>query len=168
MPKLDAISRQAIRTVFPLLKESEGLRLDAYPDPLHGWAIPTIGYGTTKYETGQRVSRGDRVTEWQADLLLMLFILKIVRIQEQRIPTWGQMNANQRAAIISLFYNIGEYSYGSTNRESITRLLNEPEYWDRDGYVHKIFAKYCNPGTNVEAGLRKRRKKEAELFLTYA
>ena len=38
-----------------LIKEFEGCHLEAYADPLHGWSVATIGYGTTRYEDGRKV-----------------------------------------------------------------------------------------------------------------
>ena len=37
-----------------LIKAHEGLRLEAYPDPAHGWAVPTIGFMPTgaSYRSG--------------------------------------------------------------------------------------------------------------------
>ena len=46
-----------------LIKEFEGYhnklsdgRAQAYPDPIYGWDIPTIGYGTTKYPDSSKVN----------------------------------------------------------------------------------------------------------------
>ncbi len=33
-----------------LIKKFEGFQAKAYPDPLHGTKVPTIGYGTTVNE----------------------------------------------------------------------------------------------------------------------
>ena len=47
-----------------LIKAHEGLRLEAYPDPAHGWSVPTIGYGHTTAAGPPKVERraivGDR------------------------------------------------------------------------------------------------------------
>ena len=43
-----------------LIKSFEGCHLSAYPDPLHGWSVATIGYGTTRYPDGRQVQRGEK------------------------------------------------------------------------------------------------------------
>lgn len=44
------------------LKKHEGEVRTAYADPLHGWKVPTICYGSTK-----DVKRGDRATKAECD-----------------------------------------------------------------------------------------------------
>jgi lysozyme len=51
------------RTGIELIKAHEGLRLDAYLCPA---GVPTIGYGHT-----YNVKMGDRITEEQAERLLI-------------------------------------------------------------------------------------------------
>ena len=48
-----------------LIKEFEGLELDAYPDPATGGRPYTIGYGRA-----QGVELGDRITEEEAEAYL--------------------------------------------------------------------------------------------------
>ena len=50
------------RSGLDLIKEFEGYarklpdgRAQAYPDPIYGWEVATIGYGTTKYPNGVRL-----------------------------------------------------------------------------------------------------------------
>jgi lysozyme len=50
-----------------LIRQAEGLRLRAYPDPGTGGEPWTIGRGTTIYPDGRKVRPGDRCTEQQAD-----------------------------------------------------------------------------------------------------
>jgi GH24 family phage-related lysozyme (muramidase) len=62
-------------------------------------------------------------------------------------------------------YNMGSF-YKHSGHQSMTALLNSPGKWGDQKYVESVFLKYCNPGTPVEKGLRRRRKAEAELFCT--
>ena len=47
-----------------LIKQFEGLKLNAYDDGVGVW---TIGYGTIKYPNGVRVKHGDKITQAQAN-----------------------------------------------------------------------------------------------------
>ncbi len=156
-----------------LIKRFEGYheklpdgRARAYPDPLSGWALPTIGYGSTTYPDGSRVKKGDIITQDEAQACLRHEIEEVIAPVLERIPTWEQMNKNRRAALISFAYNLGAHFYRARDRGSITRVCDTPEMWGDKKWVENQFSKYCNPGTPVEAGLRRRRKAEAELFCT--
>lgn len=47
--------------VFVGILNRENIKLEAYPDPVHGWQVPTIGAGST-----EGVKRGDKITPLQA------------------------------------------------------------------------------------------------------
>jgi len=154
-----------------LIKEFEGYheklpdgRAKAYPDAIHGWGVPTIGYGTTFYTDGRKVKQGDIITHAEAEEYLIDNIDKSFRPSLERIPTWGQMNDNQRAAIYSFAYNLGADFYGAPGFTSITLVCDSPQRWNEKAWVKEQFVKYRNPGTPAEAGLRRRREAEADLF----
>lgn len=154
-----------------LIKEFEGYatelpdgRAEAYADPIHGWAVPTIGYGTTAYPDGRKVAQGDVITREDAEIYLISHIEHSTRAVLEQIPTWGQMNENQRGAIYSFAYNLGAHFYGNSGFQSITKVCDSPERWSDHAWITEQFVKYCNPGTSAEAGLRRRRQAEAGLF----
>jgi GH24 family phage-related lysozyme (muramidase) len=154
-----------------MIKEFEGYekrlpddRAQAYADPIHGWGVPTIGYGTTTYPDGRKVKQGDIITRAQAEEYLIDHIEHSCRADMERIPTWGQMNENQRGAIYSFAYNLGSKFYGADGFASITRVCDSPQRWGDKAWVKEQFVKYRNPGTSAEAGLRRRREAEADLF----
>lgn len=154
-----------------LIKEFEGYatalpdgRATAYADPIHGWGVPTIGYGTTVYPDGRKVKQGDIITRAQAEEYLVDHIEHSTRAAMERIPTWKQMNDNQRSALYSFAYNLGAGFYGGANFQSITRVCDSPDRWQDKAWVKEQFVKYRNPGTSAEAGLRRRREAEADLF----
>ncbi len=164
---LGAIPRPGIE----LIKEFEGYakalpdgRAKAYADPLRGWEVPTIGYGTTRYPNGVRVKQGDIITQRQAEDYLIHHVDKSCRGPLEKIPTWSRMNSNQRGAMYSFAYNLGSGFYRGYNFESITRVCDSPERWKDHRWIAAQFVKYRNPGTSVEAGLRRRRLAEADLF----
>lgn len=53
-----------------LIKQFEGYRSKAYPDPATGGAPWTIGYGTTVYPSGEKVAKGDTITPNHAEYCL--------------------------------------------------------------------------------------------------
>ena len=60
----------AVAVALPLVKEFEGCRLTAYPDPETGGEPWTIGWGSTAYADGRPVRKGDRISQKLADALL--------------------------------------------------------------------------------------------------
>lgn len=144
-----------------LIKEFEGCFLAAYPDPLSGGKPITIGYGCTKKLDGGEWKMGDRITQEQADGLLIHQLENQYLPQLQKIPCWGELNENQQGAILSFAYNLGPNFYGASNFNSITRMLKNKDW----SSAKEVFVKYRNPGSNVEAGLKRRRLAEADLFL---
>ena len=143
-----------------LIKEFEGVHLSAYPDPLHGWDVATIGYGTTRYPDGRKVQRGDKITVIDAQELLELEVERIAAKLRASVPHWGDMSGNKQCALLSFAYNLGAGFYGSTGFETISRCLRERDW----AAVPAAMELYRNPGTPVEAGLLRRRRAEGRLW----
>jgi GH24 family phage-related lysozyme (muramidase) len=143
-----------------LIKEFEGCHLSAYPDPLSGGDPWTIGYGTTRYSGGTPIKRGDKINVIEADMLLRLEVDRIAEKLRATIPHWKVMDDNQRSALVSFAYNLGAGFYGSAGFETITAKLRDREW----SAVPTALELYRNPGTNVEAGLLRRRRAEAKLW----
>jgi GH24 family phage-related lysozyme (muramidase) len=147
-----------------LIKEFEGCHLSAYPDPLSGGDPWTIGYGTTRYQHGGKVQRGDKLTVIEADLLLRQEIDWIAAKLASTVPHWQAMNDSQRSALVSFAYNLGSGFYGAQGFETISRCLRERDW----AAVPAAMELYRNPGTNVEAGLLRRRRAEGKLWGSHA
>ena len=167
--KSDGIPQKGI----DLIKEFEGYHTKlangnakAYEDPIHGWSVATIGYGTTKYPNGKKVKQGDIITRDEAQKYLVWEVEKLCKPNLENIPTWKQMNNNQRGSLYSFAYNLGAYFYGGKNFQSITKVCNSPDRWNDKEWVKAQFVKYRNPGSVAEQGLRRRREAEAKLFCT--
>jgi lysozyme len=143
-----------------LIKEFEGCHLHSYPDPLTGGLPITIGWGSTKDFDGSAFKMGKVITQKYADTLLEFDLKNRFLPTLQKIPYWREMNANQQGAILSFAYNLGVHFYGSPDFGTITRVLRNKE-WDK---VPEALKLYRNPGTNVEAGLLRRRVAEAKLW----
>lgn len=149
-----------LETAAKIIKEFEGFSATPYKCAAGVW---TIGYGTTYYPNGELVWPGDKsVTREVATEFLENHIDNaIVPVLSRNIPTWGVMNSNQRAAIISFAYNLGSHFYGGPNFNTITRALSKKENFPQ---VPQALSLYVNPGSSFETGLKRRRKAEGELW----
>jgi lysozyme len=145
-----------------LIKEFEGCHLSAYPDPLTGGLPITIGWGSTRDFNGKPFKLGDKISQMVADDLLMNQIKKEFIPALSKIPYWNEMNENQQGALLSFAYNLGAAFYGSSNFNTITKVLKNKE-WVK---VPDALYLYRNPGSNVEAGLARRRKAEGKLWMS--
>jgi lysozyme len=145
-----------------LIKGFEGCHLNAYPDPLTGGLPITIGWGSTKDFNGQPFKMGRKITQEYADKLLMFDLEQRFLPSLQKIPYWSEMTDGQRGALLSFAYNLGAGFYGGSNFNTINKCLNNKE-WDK---VPDALYLYRNPGTNVEAGLARRRKAEGKLWIS--
>ena len=149
-----------LAAALKIIKEFEGCHLEAYADPLHGWDVATIGYGTTRYPDGRKVKQGDKINAIEADMLLRQEVDRIAGKLRVSIPAWIEMADYQKCALISFAYNLGAGFYGAPGFETISRELREKD-WDA---VPAALLLYRNPGTNVEAGLKRRREAEGKLW----
>ncbi|AFY38897.1 glycoside hydrolase family 24 [[Leptolyngbya] sp. PCC 7376] len=149
-------------SAIDLIKKFEGIELHAYPDPLTGGDPWTIGYGSTFYENGAKVKKGDTITKEQAERELINNCKKSFLPHLAKIPHFNEMDDNQKGAILSFAYNLGARFYGANNFETITRTLKNKDW----GNMRKALILYRNPGSNVEAGLLRRRNAEADVWFT--
>jgi len=143
-----------------LIKEFEGCHLQAYPDPHTGGLPITIGWGSTRKRDGTPFKLGDKITQKEADELLLDQCRNQFLPALRKIPHWNEMNDNQRGALLSFAYNLGANFYGSIDFNTITRRLKFKQ-WDA---VPDALYLYRNPGSKVEAGLARRRKAEGDLW----
>lgn len=79
-------------------------KIIAYPDPIRGWNLPTIGFGST----GPHVTRDTVWTmdECKADLAKR--IPPMLAYFDAGIPWWRSLNAARAAVFVSMGYNMGE------------------------------------------------------------
>ncbi len=143
-----------------LIKEFEGCHLNAYPDPLTKGPPITIGWGSTKDFDGTPFKIGRVITQKYADTLLDFDLKNRYLPALQKIPYWSEMNDNQRGALLSFAYNLGSGFYNSSGFNTITRNLSQKNW----GAIPETLKLYRNPGSNVEAGLLRRRIAEGKLW----
>lgn len=142
-----------------LIQQFEGCHLEAYPDPLSGGEPWTIGWGTTRYSDGRKVKQGDKINRVEADMLLRQEVDRIAE-KLRSIPGWREMADHQKCALISFAYNLGSGFYGAAGFETISKRLRERDW----AAVPEAMLLYRNPGTSVEAGLKRRREAEGRLW----
>ncbi|GLG81674.1 lysozyme [Acinetobacter calcoaceticus] len=132
----------------------EGLKLSAYDDSTGVW---TIGYGTTRYPNGKRVSEGDRCTLEQAKAYMQhdLKIFERAVNSSVKVP----LKQNQFDALVSLTYNIG---VGAFKHSTLLKKLNSGDYKE----AANQFDVWVNAGGKRLKGLVNRRAMEKKLFLS--
>lgn len=131
-----------------LIREFEGLRLKAYKCPAGVW---TIGYGTTR-----GVKEGMQITEWQAVEMLK----QDLRVAETYLNSLCiNFTQDQFNSLCSFLYNLGVGSFSkSTLRKKIVAKADDEAITDE-------IVKWVNAGGKPLIGLKRRRVKEANLFL---
>lgn len=132
----------------------EGYRSAAYI-PVPG-DVPTIGHGTTRYETGQPVRMGDRVTPERARILLQNDASAFARAVQRCAPV--PMHQHEFDAFTSLAYNVGE---GAFCRSTLARKLAAGDY---AGACREILKWDKFQGQPLR-GLALRRQKEYQLCI---
>ncbi len=137
-----------------LIKQFEGLELEAYQDIAGIW---TIGYG----HTGDDVEPGMRISEREAEALLRKD-LKPREDAVDRLTSVG-LNQNEFDALVSFIYNVGIEAYrGSTAR----RRLNKNQRLDAADALTWWNKATVNGVLREVTGLTRRRASERALFLT--
>ena len=144
-----------------IIAEFEGFVPTVYDD---GVGVATIGYGSTFYLDGRRVAWGDpAITEPKARQMMEAICEKdFWYVIESTIPYWEEMSDGQRSALCSFSYNLGAHFYGSPGFNTISACLRD-HAWDK---VPDALGLYVNPGSPVEAGLRRRRAAEGKLWVS--
>lgn len=143
-----------------LIKEFEGFSSKAYYDPHTGSLPITIAYGSTRKIDGTPFHIGETMTKEEGEKLLIYQINKEFIPSLQKIPYWNEMNDKMKSAILDFAYNLGANFYGASGFNTITRVLREKK-WNE---VPAALELYRNPGSSVEAGLLRRRKREGQLW----
>lgn len=134
-----------------LLKEFEGFRSKAYPDPATGAEPWTIGYGFTR-----DVNKGDTITRGEADARLTLELAEYE--QSVRRACVIQPNENELAAMTVFAWNVGIAGF---KKSSVLKAHNRG---DKQAAA-RSFSLWNKAGGKVMAGLTRRRAAEAALYL---
>ena len=134
-----------------LIKLFEGCKLKSYKCPANVW---TIGYGNTFYLDGSKVLMGQKISQVEADMLLLKLLPKYEATVDRNIKV--TVTQNQYDALVSFCWNCG-------SSEALFRLVNQKA---TDAIIYDWWINhYVTGGGKLLPGLLKRRRKEADLFI---
>jgi lysozyme len=137
------------------LKGSEGFRSQPYPD---GEGVPTIGFGSTFYENGTRVTLKDApLTKERALQIFKVTLKQYTSAVDKNVTV--PLTQNEFDALVEFTYNVGVAAFkGST----LLKLLNAGAPKDQ---VAAQFLRWNKDEGKVVPGLTNRRKRESTKFL---
>lgn len=152
VPREGATSLSPSDACFSIIKQFEGCRLTAYPDPGSGGDPWTIGWGST----GDDIRRGVVWTQQQADQRLAKdvqeFGEKIAKLVDGVATSQQELDA-----MTSFAYNVGLGAFENST------LLKKHREGDKAGAAAE-FGRWTKASGKVLAGLVKRRAAEADLY----
>jgi lysozyme len=139
-----------------LIHSFESLKLDAYKDPGPSGLPITIGWGSTRDETGGPIKLGDRWSKERADAR---FAADLDKFERGVIETLNGSHVSQSQfdALVSFAYNLGLGNLGGST------LLKKHRAGDYVGAANE-FQKWNRAGGKVLNGLTRRRAAEAALY----
>ncbi|WP_336288144.1 MULTISPECIES: lysozyme [unclassified Bartonella] len=144
--------RKISKEGLALIKQWEGLRLQAYQDAVGVW---TIGYGHTAQVGKLFVQKGMQITESQAESLLQKDLAQFEQTVEQMVEQ--PLTDEQFAALVSFCYNVGTEAFCNS---TLLKKLNEGNY----EAVPTELQKWTKAGGKRLQGLVHRRAAEAGLW----
>lgn len=145
------MSRVINQAGLDLIRNAEGLRLKAYPDPGTGGAPWTIGYG----HTGPEVKPGMVITTDQATSYL---VADLARFEQNVTHLAPKCSDNQFAALVSFAFNCGT---SNLKTSTLLRYHNAGNYAGAAGQ----FPLWCHAAGKTLPGLYTRRIAEAVLYM---
>lgn len=154
-----------MKDLLDILKHHEGCVLNAYPDPATGGEPWTIGYGSTFYEDGTKVKKGDSISRERAEKLLEVIAAKFMN--EVKAVVKSNIKPCQLYALTSFAFNVGmgrivngKYFNGFGGSTLLKKVNANPN----DPTITQEFMKWNKAAGKVMNGLTKRRASEAQLY----
>lgn len=145
---------EVLKIATPFIRVYEGLRLKPY---LCSAKVPTIGYGSTRYLNGVKVTLKDPPISKETAEIMLRDSLKTTYLPSVLSLCPTLETPHQVAAILSWVYNLGAANLqSSTLRKKILRKL-----WAE---VPKELMKWVFAAGVKSRGLENRRKAEVILF----
>lgn len=137
-----------------LLKELEGFRSKPYLD---GAKVPTIGYGSTYYKNGTRVTMNDvAISQFEATELLEDLLVHYVRTID--CYTRDDIKQHEFDALVCFAYNVGD---GAFKKSTLLKKVNANA---TQAVITAEFLKWINVSGKPNQGLKNRRLKEIALY----
>lgn len=139
-----------------LIKKFEGFRAKPY---LCSAGVPTIGYGTTRYNNNKRVTLADRpITEERATEILLKQLEPREFVINQNVKK--ELTQDQFDALVSFVYNVGSENFLNS---TLLKVINKAP---KSLQVEKEFSKWIYAGKKQVKGLILRRNEEANLYFS--
>jgi lysozyme len=140
-----------------LIKYFEGFRSKPY---LCSAGVPTIGFGSTFYKDGTKVTLNDKPIDIHMAVELLDFTISTVFLPSVLKFCPVLVNyPNRLGAIVSFTYNLGA---GNLKVSTLRKRINS-ELWEE---AANELLKWNKAGGKVNKGLERRRKSESVLFLS--
>lgn len=137
-----------MQKAIPLIKQFEGCKLEAYLCPAGVW---TVGYGTT-----QGVKQGMKITQKQAEELLIKDCQKFY--DGVFVEVGNICNENQVGALVCFSYNVG---LGAFEKSTLLKKIKANASREE---IEKQFMRWVFAGGKKLKGLERRRRAEVELY----
>ena len=147
-------SNKSLKLAAKIIKKWEGFMPEAYLCP---GGVPTIGYGSTRYENGDEVALEDCDIDRKRGEEILLNHIKEVAAQVRSVLKHN-LTDNQMAALISFTYNLG---IGNLKRSTLLLLINGGPM---NQNIPREIRRWNKAGGKVLAGLTARREEEANLW----
>jgi len=142
----------SLAPLHDLIRRFEGLRLKPYMCPA---AVATIGYGSTTYPNGKRVSLQDpSITQSYAEELMQRDAMIFAAAAKTLSPN---LTGDKLCAIADFCYNLGT---GRLQTSTLKRKINAQDW---EGAKEQLML-WNKGGGKVLAGLTKRRVAECALL----
>jgi lysozyme len=142
---------EAIELTLPLVRHFEGFLAAPYLCPA---GVPTIGYGTTRYPSGIRVTLVDQPISRDEALQLVRQTLPVADVLRL---CRGVDTPERLAALIDFTYNLG---VGNLRASTLRKRVNAGEW----GSVPHELMRWNKARGRVLAGLTARRAAEAAMI----
>ena len=139
-----------------LIMGFEGLSLVPY---LCSAKVPTIGYGSTFYPSGKKVTLQDTPINLESAKLMLKETANIFATQVNLLVK-TKLTQNQFNALVSFAFNLGSQAFSKST------LLKKVNVNPNDVTITNEFLKWNKAGGKELSGLTKRRTIEAKLYFT--
>ncbi|MBV5282152.1 MAG: lysozyme [Paludibacter sp.] len=156
---------KASQNLINRLKRYEGFIPKPYLCPA---GVPTIGFGSTRYPNGVRVSLRDKPISLDKAIEMLLYDVAQFEKDVTFLTKSIKLNQNQFDALVDFAYNLGSdididnIPEGLGDSYLLKKILKNPN----DKTIRDEFMKWVHSKGKVVSGLVTRRKEDADLFFT--
>lgn len=150
---------QASQACVDFIKKKEGFFPRAYLCPA---GVPTIGYGTIRWDLKTPVELGDVITKEEAERQLKIEVQRVADAVTEAVTV--PLTQGQFDCLVSFGYNVGTgWITGRGHKQAtLVRLLNQGKY---DAVPGQLLLFCQTIGGKPLSGLLTRRKEEAQMWL---